>query len=783
MASSKVLRFGRVGGAVLALLGGMGLAAPAEAGIPLVTPPPGAIVVNFDDAFPEPGLFGNTTALRTRYSPVGVNFSGPGNDGGAVLKEGNGFGISGFSPPNILAFNKAATMQGGGKPQFPQTLTFNRPIRYLQFNVGDSSGLTITAEAFDAQNNSLGSESVNPLAAMQTLVLEGRHIKKVVISGGGLLSIIDDVAFILDTTVIDFDESPSPSSLSNAAAIRDRYIGKGVRQTHINAFDGPGVLQHSMALGVTGFSPPNVLVLNDAEFLNSGGKPKFPLYLLFNPPVKSIRMLAGDPGGSTLTAEAYNANGEVVDSMELVTGAAMQPIELAAPAINTLIVTSTGTSAVFDDLEFLVAGTLIDFEDQSSPPTMLGQATAIRDRYKALGVRFTAPGNDGPALLGSNTFGVTGLSGTNFLAFDASSGLVNGGTPQLPVTLHFDPPVKRVEMKVGSNAGTRIFFAVEDVVGGLGGTTDLITTSAMQTLNMYTDGMAKLTITSNGPIGVIDDLAFASGDPCAFDICYQGDTLEYYCSSCVTRVCAEDSNCCNDAWTQTCALNAERLCGSGCDALCGDANRDRKVTSTDALAALRTAVGTSNCPLVRCDFNGDESIKAGDALQILRTGVGQTTNPNCFPSTMKFGFPIDFFETTTVDLNYLLGLPVTVDQAGVVTHLGLIGRGTGAQVKMALYTDSSNSPGSLVAATPAVPVADGSKEIPVNTVATIQPGKYWVMAVYDQELALAGQQAATPGNVIKYKSFSFAGSIPATFGTPDGSYDGPKINYWVKMER
>ncbi len=62
---------------------------------------------------------------------------------------------------------------------------------------------------------------------------------------------------------------------------------------------------------------------------------------------------------------------------------------------------------------------------------------------------------------------------------------------------------------------------------------------------------------------------------------------------------------------------------------CGDATFDGIVTATDALAALRTAVGTLSCSLCVCDADGSGVITATDALIILQTGVGLDTDPNC----------------------------------------------------------------------------------------------------------------------------------------------------------
>jgi hypothetical protein len=62
---------------------------------------------------------------------------------------------------------------------------------------------------------------------------------------------------------------------------------------------------------------------------------------------------------------------------------------------------------------------------------------------------------------------------------------------------------------------------------------------------------------------------------------------------------------------------------------CGDANDDGEVTASDALIALRAAVGTRNCELAVCDADGNESITATDALRILRHSVGQPVELDC----------------------------------------------------------------------------------------------------------------------------------------------------------
>ncbi len=63
--------------------------------------------------------------------------------------------------------------------------------------------------------------------------------------------------------------------------------------------------------------------------------------------------------------------------------------------------------------------------------------------------------------------------------------------------------------------------------------------------------------------------------------------------------------------------------------VCGDFNFDLRITASDALSTLRTAVGDAHCELCVCDTNIDNSTTATDALAILRKSVGLSPSMNC----------------------------------------------------------------------------------------------------------------------------------------------------------
>ena len=58
--------------------------------------------------------------------------------------------------------------------------------------------------------------------------------------------------------------------------------------------------------------------------------------------------------------------------------------------------------------------------------------------------------------------------------------------------------------------------------------------------------------------------------------------------------------------------------------VCGDANANGQVQASDALIALRTAIGIAACALVACDVDSDGGVKASDAARIL----GRAVNPS-----------------------------------------------------------------------------------------------------------------------------------------------------------
>ncbi len=62
---------------------------------------------------------------------------------------------------------------------------------------------------------------------------------------------------------------------------------------------------------------------------------------------------------------------------------------------------------------------------------------------------------------------------------------------------------------------------------------------------------------------------------------------------------------------------------------CGDANSDDDITATDALQALKGAVGSTTCPAEVCDVSSPGGVTSSDALPLLRYSIGQPVALSC----------------------------------------------------------------------------------------------------------------------------------------------------------
>lgn len=274
----------------------------------------------------------------------------------------------------------------------------------------------------------------------------------------------------------------------------------------------------------------------------------------------------------------------------------------------------------------------IDFDDLSPAPLFFDESDPLTDRYADLGVTFAGPDGGGGAILDANgSPGVGGFSPPNFLAFNDEALLANEAFAAFPETLSFDPPVRRVEFRIGDFFPAVVTADAYDGSAKLVDSATLIVGKALQKVILEGASIASIVVTSSGPSAALDELAFSDWGSCPHDECDAGPAMPDGCSACASAVCEEAPSCCEVSWTAACSRAAAATCDPGCLAVCGDANDDRTVSASDALKTLKTSVGTDDCDPWLCDFNGDEKTTASDAQAILRTAVAQPTTPNCPP--------------------------------------------------------------------------------------------------------------------------------------------------------
>src|SRR5438552_522217 len=94
-----------------------------------------------------------------------------------------------------------------------------------------------------------------------------------------------------------------------------------------------------------------------------------------------------------------------------------------------------------------MATNLINFDDLAAPTGFIS-TTRLTNRYQSLGVIFEGPGGlDGGAVLNENSsFGVSGYSRPNFLAFNTNVMMSDGGLARGPETIRFTPSASFVRL-------------------------------------------------------------------------------------------------------------------------------------------------------------------------------------------------------------------------------------------------------------------------------------------------------------------------------------------------
>lgn len=508
-----------VGGEALSEAGGESGVPPPEAspeGTPNPCIPHSLIRLSFDEQT-QPGRFADTTALRYEYRHRWVTFNGPAvNDGGAILDQSGNFGVNGYSAPNFLAFNTASSLNDGGVPRPPEYLFFLGRATYIELLVGSktSAGESVTIEAFDVHNHSLGAVSTTLAVDMKKLALSAAGIYRVDIRTAAKVLVVDDLAFIPQAypLLVDFDDRSAPALFKDTRALRSEYWMEGAVFSGPADKDGGAVLNKDSNFAVSGFSDPNFLAFNSGSKLSSGGVPRLPETVTFQFPVAAVQLYVGSglsgSVGVAIQVEAFNAEGRSLGSVWRNMEGRMRPLTLITAGIQRLVISSTAVHVVVDDLIFVKEGAVyIDF-DEGSQPAKFSNATALRSAYYPCKVAFSSPTakNGGAILDQDGNFQVTDFTPRNFLAFNSGAILSDGGIPQPPEQISFAHPVDSVQFYVGSytSTGSTITLQVYDKDNTLLGSRSLTLQPELALIGFHAPGITRAVISSPAAVFVVD---------------------------------------------------------------------------------------------------------------------------------------------------------------------------------------------------------------------------------------------------------------------------------------
>jgi hypothetical protein len=233
------------------------------------------------------------------------------------------------------------------------------------------------------------------------------------------------------------------------------------------------------------------------------------------------------------------------------------------------------------------------------------------------------------------------------------------------------------------------------------------------------------------------------GKPGAVVCCLPCDASDG-CTTRRARVLGNEATC-------VAAGGASAGAGSACGACAGDAGTSSTTTTTTSTTSTTTSTSSSTT---------------------------STTTTTLAPGT-DFGNDVEFPGASDHSPDFLLGGPVAMPQAGMLTHLCVIAKSAGADVILSLYSDANADPAHLVASTAATPMTVGRMEIPV-TPTQLPGGTYWIMGVYDADASI-GIDQSDPSMPVRYTSQPFSTPLPDPFG-PAFEYTGQTFNYYLKVE-
>jgi hypothetical protein len=252
--------------------------------------------------------------------------------------------------------------------------------------------------------------------------------------------------------------------------------------------------------------------------------------------------------------------------------------------------------------------------------------------------------------------------------------------------------------------------------------------------------------------------------------------------------CAAHSTCGRDG-TVVCCFGEDGTCEpNGAEGACSN-DPDRACdTDLECRRRARIAADASRCTAAG-GWIAPQASACGGCVTTTTTSSTTTTTSTTSTTTSTtttttipggtYGNAVEFPGASTHAPGYLVGGPVSVPRSCTLTHLALIAKAAGPQVKLALYSSRNGAPYRLIAAAPATPVTVGSVEVGVGPV-PIVAGTYWLMGVYDTDASI-GIDETDPTAPVRYVAQSFASPVPDPFPSAFSYYSGQRFNYYVRV--
>ncbi len=151
----------------------------------------------------------------------------------------------------------------------------------------------------------------------------------------------------------------------------------------------------------------------------------------------------------------------------------------------------------------------------SFEPPILFNSTLPLETYMNSGTNALFVGGNGAVLEEGSSFGVTGHSPPNFLAYNPTTSNADGSVPALPAIIYFPTVVTDVKLNAGAGGGTtgNVILAALDAAFSVVATDIVAITPALQSLSVsYGAGIQAVVVvgqfTSNNRWMVLDDLRF-----------------------------------------------------------------------------------------------------------------------------------------------------------------------------------------------------------------------------------------------------------------------------------